>query len=395
MSLRDTLKDKAQRHRERRRPVDCQLAIADSVSFLNADDWDSVAENSSIFLSRAYRNVIESRSPLNTRQKAAIAYCDSKPVAIVACQIAETSGEQLLPAQSRAGAIASHYRERVLVCGNLVSSGLHGVGFAPDLDHELGWRIVAEVLYRIRRGEKLHGAIDFALIKDLTSAQAERIGVIERYSYRRIQTDPDMVLELPLEVTDFEGYLKILTSKYRSRIKKIRSSVDQAGYRCEALTVDDETDARLHALYLAVENRSAVRLATLPSGYYAELGRSLGDHFDCRVIRDDQDIVGFATIIRDGDTALAYYVGLDYAVNETAPIYFRLLQLVVESALGMGCRRVSFGRTALEPKACLGAKPVDSFVWARHRVPVVNYVLRKFFRNVPFDEAPERAAIKH
>jgi len=33
-------------------------------------------------------------------------------------------------------------------------------------------------------------------------------------------------------------------------------------------------------------------------------------------------------------------------------------------------------------------------VWARHRVPVVTFFVRKVFRNVPFDDAPERNAMK-
>ncbi|NVJ51520.1 MAG: GNAT family N-acetyltransferase, partial [Gammaproteobacteria bacterium] len=81
-------------------------------------------------------------------------------------------------------------------------------------------------------------------------------------------------------------------------------------------------------------------------------------------------------------------------VNKTFPLYFRLLQLVIEQAIDWQLTSVSFGRTALEPKANLGALPVETFVWARHRLSMVNFFIRKLFRNIPFEDAPERNARK-
>lgn len=77
-------------------------------------------------------------------------------------------------------------------------------------------------------------------------------------------------------------------------------------------------------------------------------------------------------------------MGFRYDLNDKLPIYFRLLQPVIETAIGWKCKKVSFGRSALGPKADLGAKPVECHVWVRHRVPVVNRVLRKQFHTVPF-----------
>ncbi|MBK8269327.1 MAG: hypothetical protein IPK83_13885 [Planctomycetes bacterium] len=62
--------------------------------------------------------------------------------------------------------------------------------------------------------------------------------------------------------------------------------------------------------------------------------------------------------MKDGDTAVGYYLGYDKATNETVPVYFRLLHAVIADSIAMGCKRLSLGRTALEPKARLGARPV-------------------------------------
>lgn len=395
MDIVETIKDKVKRHKDRHSPLDAQYVISDSINFVNQQDWKSIAESSTILLSSDYLKAIESCSPENTAQKYAIAYQEDKPVAIVACQIAEICGENLTSTEGNiVGSMAKKYKERLLVCGNLVSSGLHGVAFSTDFDNELGWKIVAEILYKIRRSEKLNGSIDFTLIKDIKGPQIESSNVVERYSYRRIQTDPDMVLQLKENMRNFDQYLELLNSKYRSRVRKVIKNIDSAGFDCKKIELTELTDKRIHSLYLNVEQQSKTRMATLPEGYFLKLSQSLGDNFVCYGIHQDDKIVGFISMIRDGVEAIAYYVGFDYQINSKHPIYFRLLQLAIQAAIDFGSQKVLFGRSALEPKANLGAKPVDAFVWARHRVPAVNFIVRKIFRNIPFDEAPERGALK-
>lgn len=391
MEIIKKIKDKTKRHVERHTALDYQYIFSDFINFISSSDWDSIAENSTIFLSRKYLETIEENAPENTTQKYAIAYSNCTPVVIVACQIAGLSGANLIQADDGIkNSLLGHYKERVLVCGNLVSSGLHGVAFADSLHGEDGWRVTAEILYKIRRSEKLSGQIDFVLIKDIKKDQIETSKILERFSYRCIQTDPDMVIDFEEGTTSFEDYLNCLNAKYRGRINRVIKNLDQAGFECSKLQIDSTIDKELHKLYLEVEKKAQLRLATLPVGYFLGLYNNLGDRFICYSIKRDNVIVGFISIIKDGTVAIGYYIGIDYDVNSEYPIYFRLLQLGVQAAIEMGCTRVLLGRTALEPKANLGAKPVETFVWARHRVPLVNFIIRKLFRNVPFDVAPER-----
>lgn len=118
---------------------------------------------------------------------------------------------------------------------------------------------------------------------------------------------------------------------------------------------------RSHNLYKQVEQQP--KRGELPSQYLPVLARHLGaDRFRCTVIRRDDDILGFVTSIRDGETLVGYSLGLDYTANSELPLYFRLLHALVAEAIETGCRRISFGRTALEAKTRLGCKPVPSEV---------------------------------
>ena len=82
------------------------------------------------------------------------------------------------------------------------------------------------------------------------------------------------------------------------------------------------------------------------------------------------------------------------AAAEGLPIYLQLLHATVRDAIVWRCTRLSLGRTALEPKASLGAKPEPMAVWLRHRVPALNWLLRSIMEAVPHAEAPERNPFK-
>lgn len=395
MKTVDTLKDKLARRTERRTALDIQYVFADSINFLNAAHWRQLTQSASIFLQHHYLAAIEACPPENIQLRYVIAYKMGTPVLALACQIAEVSGAQLVKSDHKAKAFfEKSVNERLLVCGNLISSGQHGVAYVDFIDDEHAWRITAEAMYKIRRAEKLNGAINFALIKDFKGEYKERSSVLERYSYRPIQTDPDMVLALNNPCKEFEDYLAALTSRYRSRVKKMIRTIDEAGFRLKDMQVDEQIDADLHALYLNVENRAGVRLATISTGYFHLLAQALGNDLVCKGLYQNEKLAGFITVIKDRDQAIAYYVGFDYAINADYPIYFRLLVSVIEAAIDLGCTTISFGRSALEPKANLGALPVETYVWARHRIPAVNAIIRELFTNISYEQAPERNVMK-
>ena len=100
--------------------------------------------------------------------------------------------------------------------------------------------------------------------------------------------------------------------------------------------------------------------------------------------------MGFSLVLKDGDTAVAHVVGFDYEANKQAPVYLRLLHQVIEDGLSLGCRVIHFGRTALEPKARLGALPTVTEIWVKHSHPAINRIVGPLLRLVPQDATPHR-----
>jgi len=404
--LASSLSEMRERHLDRHRPTGFGFMLADCVDYLDAGHWENVTAGGALFLRREVLRVIEDCGPENIEPRYAMVFRGQKPVAAVAVQIVGVAGKSLThehptirpekpsgllrralaPAARRASA---QLRERMLVAGNLLSWGFHGIAFAPGEDPAPLWPGVAEALYRIRRAERLNGQTDFVMVKDVTTEQTG-LESLRRFSYRPLETEPNMVLEINPAWRTYEDYLAALDAKYRRNARDQVKKLAAAGCTVEPLTDLSAAANRLHELYLAVHNNATVRLVTLPATFLPALARAAGKDFRCTVVRRGDELLGFVSSLRDGESAIAYYIGFDRAAASGLPLYLRLLHTTIGDAIDWRCRRLSLGRTALEPKAALGAKPEPMAVWLRHRVPALNWLLRGLLGAVPHAEAPER-----
>lgn len=408
--LASSLRTLRERREHRKQPSGFGFAFADRVDYLDPVRWDAVTGGSTIFLQRDTLRVMEQHGPENVEPRYALLFRYDQPVAALAAQIVTVAGENLRrdPNAQRppsggllrralkpAAAVATaKLRERLLVAGNLLSWGFHGVAFAPGEDPATLWPGIAEALYRIRRADRLTGQTNLVLVKDITPDQTG-LEALHRFSYRPLVTEPNMVLSVHPDWRSYDDYLAALDAKYRRNARDQVKKLGAAGCTIERLTELEPHAKRLHELYKAVQGNASVRLVSLEESFLPELAQALGDRFRCSVVRRGDELLGFVTSLRDGDTAVAYYIGFDRAAAaDGLPIYLRLLHSTIADAIDWKCRRLSLGRTALEPKAALGAQPEPMSVWMRHRVPALNWILRGLIGAVPHHEAPERNPFK-
>ena len=401
------LKAARERHKERHRPTGFEFALADSIHFLNAQHWDATTGAAGFFLRRAYLSVLERCCPDGLRMRYGLIYEQGEPKAAVIAQILKVSADKVVgqgkarkpnllrsalsPATRK---LTAAVQEQVLVCGNLFSWGCHGVAFAPDVSPEELWPGVLEALYRIRRAERLSGETNLVFIKELSSAQQETAQALRRFSFRPLETEPDMVLHLRPEWRTYADYVGSLDRKYRKSAQQIATEIDAAGCVVAKVNGLEPFAPRLYELYLAVHENASMRPATLSPEYLPALARAAGEDFACIVIRKGEEILGFVSLVRSAELAIGYYIGYDRAAVASLPLYLRLLHSVVEQSIAWNCKRLSLGRTALEPKARLGATPEPLFIWARHRLPMANFLVRKLVQAIPHQEPPERNPFK-
>jgi hypothetical protein len=130
-------------------------------------------------------------------------------------------------------------RTRVLVCGNLLVYGLHGVSMAADADRAKVWQAVSEVIYRVRRAEKLAGSTDIVLLKDFDGAARKDSSILGKLSYGAVETKTVLSVN-PARAP--RGLSAEPGSKFRSDIKNRVFKFDEAGCSIELLD-----DVAVHA----------------------------------------------------------------------------------------------------------------------------------------------------
>jgi len=389
-------RDLREHHRERHTPSGFDFALADSIDYLDQKHWSAVTAHDSLFLSPRYLQVLETAGPDNIRQRYALIFQDKAPVAVIAAQSVTVSVARLRRKSSGNGRL-DQLEEKMLVCGNLLSWGMHGISFAPNVDHEPLWPAIAEAIYRLRRVDKLFGDTAFVMVKDIPDEYARAANALSRFSYRELETEPNMVLDIAPQWKSYDDYLASLTSKYRKQSKQIDKEVAAAGGVVEEIKSDQiaRNAEQLHALYLQTHKNARLRLVTLPVTFLPTLADRLGDDMRFTILKRGDELLGFVTTVKDGETAVGYYIGFDRKANAEIPIYFRLLQSVVGHAIDLGCKRLSLGRTALEPKARLGARPDPMRIWIRHRIPMLNLIVRGLLHTIDdHEEPPERNPFK-
>ncbi|MCC9601903.1 GNAT family N-acetyltransferase [Stieleria sp. JC731] len=380
-----------------------QFAIASRIEFLDAEHWDRVTAGASLFMSRRYLLSAQNEFSGQIVRDFAIVYDDGEPVAAIATQTFDVIGTQLygnhsaatqnLPEQWKRKSL-SLLKRRIMICGNVHTWGPHGVAIAAGRDQQQIWQGIAECLYRIRRANRLHGQVDYVIVKDLLESEPLDASALQPFRYGSMETEPNMVLSIDPNWQVMDDYLGSLTKRYRAAARKVRKPFD-----CDTLSISpienlrDESE-RILELYKAVASRADVCLFELSKTTLPRIAESLADDFVTIGIRENGLLIGFVTIIRDGETAIGFYLGMDYEANSRLPVYHALLLAVIEQAIRWQCKRISFGRTALDAKSRLGCKPEATHVWVRHRVPLLNFVVQQIMKTVNHDEPPERNPFK-
>lgn len=382
-----------------------ELALADRVDYLNAAHWDALVAGRSLFMGRDYLRALARTVPPGVAGRYALVYRGDTPVAAVSAQrlaLDETSAVSTTAARAperkrdrlkqAMGAVAVRSLPRTFIlCGNVWTWGPHGIAVAADAP----WDVLAGVgqaLQALRRRERLLDRTGLVVVRDLPDQRYDA-GLAEA-GFRAVVGDPDMVLEVPKGWTSFDDYLQSLNTKYRKAALALNKQVEAADWRVETLADVKPHAAALHALYVNVWSRAASRGPAVSPEYIPALAEALGPRHRVIVVRQGAKIGGFVTVIADGETAFGYLVGFDYDLNREVPVYLRLLQAVIAESIALGCRRISVGGTALEPKARLGFKPVARTHWIWHANPIKNAALAPLLALVPHEEAPDRSPFK-
>jgi hypothetical protein len=224
-------------------------------------------------------------------------------------------------------------------------------------------------------GERRKAAL--IVYKDLAGAECETLGqVLGGARYNQIRSLPVAVLDLE-GVPDLERYIASLSSSTRKDVRRKLKSA--GGVRVERRTNIDDLADKIEALYEETRQHSKVDYGdfeALPQGYFRSVAECARGKAQFMLYWVGDELAAFNLLLLGRDTVIDKFLGMRYPLGPSNNIYVVSWMENVRFCLETGRRFLQSGQTAYSSKVRLGSRLVPSSIFARHRNPVINRVIR-------------------
>jgi hypothetical protein len=254
------------------------------------------------------------------------------------------------------------------ICGSAFTGGEHGFAFSPEVEPAEALKLLGRAVDKLQAELSAPNLLFKEFVGESPLA-LQALGCTEMEGGHR------MVLDLDPAWGSYADYLGSLRSKFRVKARRADSMSRALEVRDLALEEIWPHQDRMQVLLDQVCAKAEFQLGCIRVAALAQLRSSLGDEMVVRGYFLDGELVGFLSAFVVGDTLDAHLVGLDYEVSRPHGVYPRMLVDFLRLGLDLGLERVDYGRTAEAIKASLGAEPVPTKVWLRHRSAFVNPLL--------------------
>ena len=347
--------------------------------------WDLLAMNN-IFLSQKYLEALEKATPSNMTCHFIGIFRGNELVAIALSQFLDLNSidcygnKNQVKHLSLKNYLFKNYSSRILVMGNNMLSGQNAYAVSatasiPQVLHALS--LAADELKVIFKNK----GIDMHLtsFKDF---HASEVGDFEMPAFKddlRFSVQPNMVLSLRDEWKSEQDYVNAMSKKYRTQFKRSRTKAK--GIEKKELGLEEimEQEDKLQELYLHVASNAPFNTFYLPKNHFSVLKEKLQSAFMLFGYFLDEQLIGFKTMIRNGEVLDTYFLGYDDSIQKEKMLYLNMLYDMTSHAIHNGFSKIIFGRTALEIKSSIGARPEEMVGLMKHSSKVINRFLPFFF----------------
>jgi hypothetical protein len=273
---------------------------------------------------------------------------------------------------------------RMLAVGSPYADRCH-IAIRPDLTERLRNDALA-ALIRAVEAEAERRKASLIVYKDLSGAElAATEGVLGRARYNQIRSLPVASLDLG-GVADVEGYLARLSASTRKDVR--RKLKGAGGVRVERRHDIEDLAGRIEALYEETRRNSSVDYGdfeALPADYFRSVSRSAGKGAQFMLYWVGDELAAFNLLLLGRDTAVDKFLGMRYPLARDNNLYVVSWIENVRFCLETGRRWLQSGQTAYGSKLRLGSRLNASSIFARHRNPVINRLIRYAAPYAAFD----------
>lgn len=349
------------------------------------ENWDELGCKN-IFLSKAYFEILEKSAPSNMICHYIGIFKDQNLEGIAISQFLDLNKLESFGDRDRCVKtsvrkfILKNFASHVLIIGNNMLTGQNSFIFSDSISPIEGIKTLKKATADLKlkfksMGKKVH----ITTFKDYTLKDAENFAsdsFKKNYKYR---IQPNMIFSIRDEWKTEQDYIDSLTKKYRDQYKRARKKAE--GIEKRKLHLEDiiRHETVIYDLYHHVAQNAPFNTFFLTRNHFRIFKETLKDKFLFYGYFLDEKLIGFNTLIKNGDTIDTYFLGYDDTVQREKMLYLNMLYDMIAYSINKGFKEIIFSRTALEIKSSVGAKPIEMFGFMEHSNSKINKHVPKIF----------------
>jgi hypothetical protein len=348
-------------------------------------NWDDFAKNN-IFLSKNYMQILEKSAPKNMECFFIGVFKNQELVGIALSQCInlnelESFGERDLCFKTIIrNFLFKHFSSHVLLVGNNMLTGQNSYMFSNEINPIEGLQTLKKASKEIieilkNKGLKIH----ICSFKDYPQSELELFQKADFEDYYQFSTQPNMVFKIHEKWVSEQDYIDALSKKYRDQHKRARKKAETVIKKKMNLEDIIKFEETIYNLYFHVAKNAYFNTFFLAKNHFRILKETLQDKFLFYGYFEGQKLIGFNTIIKNGDVMDTYFLGYDESVQREKMLYLNMLYDIIAFSINKGFKEIIFARTALEIKSSVGAKPEKMYGFIKHQNPIIDSKIEKLF----------------
>ena len=352
------------------------------------EKWDEVAHENA-FLQTPYLKVLEESAPTNMQCFYVGIFEKNSLIGVALAQYLdlnklESFGErdQCIKTYIR-NFIFKNFASHALFLGNNMITGQNGYTFNKEIDAitiaELLSKCADEITSYFKKQDI---KIDIVSFKDFYQESATELKKSTFSLLYEFNTQPNMIFELQNQWKNNTEYIEELTKKYRDQYKRANKKFE--GIETRELSLDEIIlkENRIYELYFHVAKNAPFNTFFLAKNHFSSFKRQCDPKFILVGYYLKNELVGFHTLLVNGKTLETYFLGYDEQIQKEKMLYLNMLYNMTQFGIENQFKKIIFGRTALEIKSSIGAKPVIMSGFIYHTNKWINRILPKIFPNL-------------
>ena len=350
--------------------------------------WDEVAHENA-FIQTPYLKVLEESAPTNMQCFYVGIFEKNSLIGVALAQYLDLNKLDSFGERDECiktfirNFIFKNFASHALFLGNNMITGQNGYTFNKEINAITITEILSKCADEITSYFKKQDIkIHIVSFKDFYQESATDLKKSTFSLLYEFNTQPNMIFELQNQWKTNTDYIEALTKKYRDQYKRAHKKFE--GIETRELSLDEIIleENRIYELYFHVAKNAPFNTFFLAKNHFSSFKRQCGPKFILVGYYLINELVGFHTLLVNGKTLETYFLGYEEQIQKEKMLYLNMLYNMTQFGIENQFKKIIFGRTALEIKSSIGAKPVIMSGFIYHTNKWINRILPKIFPNL-------------